>query len=115
MLKNDEVIKKFFGFCGHVEAHNDNLMISCENRTLISFGCVLAQFIKVKKNDVEKTFLLINPRRYNRVQSKHVAIMYDILQELKLSYHKAYEVTEEDVTLLSKTDLRQKGWRTLYE
>ena len=115
MLKNDEVIRKFFGFCGYVEAHNDNLTIMCKDRTLLSFNCVLAQFIKLKRNNEERTFLLINPKRYSKVQAKHVAIMYEILQELKFPYSKAHEVTEDDVTLLTKTDLRQKGWRTLYE
>lgn len=112
MLKNSEVIKKFFMYCGYEECHNDNISINNKARQLISFNTIIAEFVKLRKGNVTKTFLLINPVRGNKARSKHITEMYSHIMALYLHYIKV-EVNEETATLLPYTNLLENNWETL--
>ena len=113
MLRNKDVIRKFFMYCGYSECHNDNITILEDKRQLISFNTIIAEFVRLERGNVQKTFLLINPTNKNKSQGKHITKMYEYIIHLGLNYIKAANVTEEDNTLLYRTDLCIKGWREL--
>lgn len=110
MLRNKDVIRKFFMYCGYAECHNDNITILEDKRQLISFNTIIAEFVRLKRGDAIRTFLLINPVKGNKPQSKHITKMYEYIIALGLSYVKAANVSEEDITLFYKTELNTKGW-----
>lgn len=112
MLKNSEVIKKFFMYCGYEECHNDNISINNKARQLISFNTIIAEFVKLRKGNVTKTFLLINPVKGNKARSKHITEMYKHIIALYLHYIKV-EVNEDVTTLLPYTNLLENNWETL--
>lgn len=119
MLKNSEVIKKFFMYCGYEECHNDNLSINSESRQLISFNTVIAEFVKLKRGNVVKTFLLINPVKGNKARSKHITEMYKHIIALYLHYIKV-EINKNTIELLPYargllpyTNLLENNWKTL--
>lgn len=112
MLKNSEVIKKFFMYCGYEECHNDNISINNKTRQLISFNTVIAEFVRLRKGNVTKTFLLINPVRGNKARSKHITEMYNHIMALYLHYIKV-EVNKDVTTLLPYTNLLENNWKTL--
>lgn len=113
MLKNNDVIRKFFMYCGYEECHNDNILILEDRRQLISFDIIIAEFIRLQRGNVERTFLLINPVHGNKAQEKHITKMYEYIICLGLNYAKASGITIEDSTLLYKTDLYEKGWNII--
>lgn len=119
MLKNSDVIKKFFMYCGYEECHNDNISINNEARQLISFNTVIAEFVRLKRGNVIRTFLLINPVKGNVARSKHITEMYRYIMTLKLNYIKV-EVEETpsiispyNSVLLPYTNLIENNWKTL--